>query len=84
MSSLARTLNTGLNLSSKISVVAGGSQGIGAGIAVRLARAGCSVVVIGRSKDRLQQVVEQCKAASTSSGSNSNASTFDFISADLR
>ena len=37
MSTLAKKLNAGLNLSSKLAVVAGGSQGIGAGIAVRLA-----------------------------------------------
>ena len=63
MSSLARTLNSGLNLSSKLSVVAGGSQGIGAGIAVRLAQAGSSVLVIGRSESRLAQVVDDCKRA---------------------
>lgn len=47
MSSYARNLNSGLNLSSKLAVVAGGSQGIGRGIAIRLARV--SIVTFSKS-----------------------------------
>jgi len=81
MSTLARRLNANLNLNTKLSVVAGGSQGIGQGIALRLAKAGSSVLVIGRSEERLKGVVEQCRRASDAAGGENK--TFDYISADL-
>ena len=37
MSTLAKKLNAALNLTSKLAVVSGGSQGIGAGVAMRFA-----------------------------------------------
>jgi NAD(P)-dependent dehydrogenase (short-subunit alcohol dehydrogenase family) len=45
-------------------VVAGGSQGIGAGIALRYALAGASVWVIGRSEERGQEIVKKLHSAS--------------------
>ena len=40
MSTFAKRMNATLDLTSKLAVVAGGSQGIGAGVAVRLAQVG--------------------------------------------
>ena len=45
-------------------VVAGGTQGIGAGIAMRFALAGASVWVIGRSEVRGAEVVKKLEQAS--------------------
>ncbi|KAL7009165.1 hypothetical protein EMMF5_001363 [Cystobasidiomycetes sp. EMM_F5] len=61
MSSLARRLNANLDLTSKLAVLVGGSQGIGAGVAVRFAQAGCSVIIVGRNEERMSQVIERCK-----------------------
>lgn len=44
MSSLARRLNANLDLTSKLAVLVGGSQGIGAGVAVRFAQVSLSRV----------------------------------------
>lgn len=43
----------GVDLSGKLAVVVGGSQGIGAAIAVGLARAGCRLVIAARDEQRL-------------------------------
>lgn len=50
-------------LGGSLSVVVGGSEGIGAAVAVGLARAGSTVVVGGRDLGRLQPTVEACEAA---------------------
>lgn len=55
MSTWARNLNAGLNLSSKLAVVAGGSRGIGRGIAIRLAK-------VRVASPQLQQQEDNAKA----------------------
>ncbi|PWN36156.1 NAD(P)-binding protein [Meira miltonrushii] len=50
-------------LSSSRAVVSGGSQGIGAGIALRFALAGASVWVVGRSEERGAEVVKKLQQA---------------------
>lgn len=49
---------------SQRAVVAGGTQGIGAGIALRFALAGASVWIIGRSEERGQEVMKKLQQAS--------------------
>ena len=52
-----------LGLSGKRALVAGSSSGIGAGIALGLAREGCEVIVHGRQQERADEVVGQIRAA---------------------
>jgi len=80
MTTIARRLNASLDLTSKLAVVAGGSQGIGAGVAVRFAKAGSSVVILGRNKTLLAQVVNECKRVAKDGPSGK---TFEYIEADL-
>jgi 3-oxoacyl-[acyl-carrier protein] reductase len=47
-----------INLSAKVAIVTGGGTGIGRGVALALADEGVRVVVCGRRKDRLDEVVE--------------------------
>lgn len=49
-------------LEGKVAVVTGSSQGIGRGIALELARAGCDVVITGRSRDKLGGVAAEIEA----------------------
>lgn len=44
-------------------LVTGASRGIGAAVAVELARRGCRVGLVARSEDELAAVAEQCRAA---------------------
>jgi len=78
MSARARIANAGLDLTDKTAVIAGGSQGIGAGIAIRFAQAGANIIIIGRSQDRLESVVSAARKVS-----KSTAQKFDYVSADL-
>lgn len=48
-----------MQLENRVAFVTGGSSGIGAASAVRLARAGAKVAILGRSEDELLQVVEK-------------------------
>ena len=52
-----------LELAGKQAVVVGGTAGIGRGVAVRLARAGCAVTIVGRSESRGANVVAEMAAA---------------------
>lgn len=56
------------SLEGRTAVVTGGSSGIGRGIAVALARAGASTVIVARGADRVEQTVQEltdagCRAA---------------------
>ncbi|MGB2958198.1 MAG: SDR family NAD(P)-dependent oxidoreductase, partial [Bacteroidota bacterium] len=66
------TGGTGLNtthrrplsmLTGKVAVITGASSGIGASLAIRLAREGCSVVLGARRMHKLQEVAGHAKAA---------------------
>jgi NAD(P)-dependent dehydrogenase (short-subunit alcohol dehydrogenase family) len=78
------------SLDGLVAVVTGGSSGIGQAIAGALARAGASVVVVARAKDRLAATVDDltaagCRAAYVSAdlGSRSGALTAAGQSADV-
>src|SRR4051794_32162263 len=47
----------------RVALVTGGSRGIGAAIVKRLAKEGLHVVALARNSDKLQQVVDEVKAA---------------------
>jgi len=67
------------DLSGKTAVCVGGSQGIGAGIAVEFARRNASVIIVGRQEDLMKKVVEELRKASRSD----NGKIFDYIKADV-
>ena len=46
----------------KVALVTGGSRGIGRGIAIELAKAGCDVAISGRDEDRLCSVAAEIEA----------------------
>ena len=52
-----------MSLAGKTAIVVGGTSGIGHGIALRLAQAGCSVTLVGRSEARGQKIVAELSAA---------------------
>jgi NAD(P)-dependent dehydrogenase (short-subunit alcohol dehydrogenase family) len=78
MSTQARKANNGIDLTGKTVVIAGGSQGIGAGIAMRFAQAGANIIVIGRSQERLEKVVSDGRKVA-----KSDDQKIDYVSADL-
>ena len=49
-------------LSRKVALVTGSSQGIGRGIALELARAGCDIVLTGRGESKLKAVASEIEA----------------------
>lgn len=57
-------MNAAVNLPGKQAVVTGGTSGIGKGIALALAKAHVSVTILGRNKERGQQIVEEMKKLS--------------------
>jgi NAD(P)-dependent dehydrogenase (short-subunit alcohol dehydrogenase family) len=65
-------------------VVVGGTSGIGEGIALRLAKANVSVTVVGRSKERGEEVVKRMTSitASTPTSSPNERSGHQFIQCD--
>lgn len=52
-----------INLSGKIALVTGSTRGIGRSVAHRLAQAGATVVVTGRSEDRAREVAKEIATA---------------------
>ena len=71
---VVRAANAQISLSGKTAIIVGGTSGIGRGLAVRLAEAGASVTIVGRSKERGAVVVEEMKqAASTSSSTGAHS-----------
>ena len=69
-----RAENAMVSLSGKTAVIVGGTSGIGRGLAVRLAKAGASVTIVGRSPTRGAEIVnEMNQVAGTSSSSGSHS-----------
>lgn len=56
-------LPTSLDLSDKVAIVTGASQGIGRGIALSLAQCGARVTLAARNGERLQETARQVEAA---------------------
>lgn len=54
----AEAASAAVSMIGKHAVVVGGTSGIGHGIALRLAKAGCSVTIVGRSASRGVAIVE--------------------------
>ncbi|GAC93132.1 short-chain dehydrogenase/reductase [Pseudozyma hubeiensis SY62] len=80
--------NASVDVSGQRALVAGGTQGIGAGIALRFALSGASVWLIGRSESRASEVLDLLNKASLeasrrSSSSSSSAADHQFFKADL-
>jgi short-subunit dehydrogenase len=56
-----------MQISGRVAIVTGGSSGIGAVVAVDLARRGATVVAVARREDKLAAAVERCRAHSPES-----------------
>ena len=56
-----------MTFEARIAIVTGASSGIGAAVALDLARRGARVVAVARRQDRLEAVVERCRAHSPES-----------------
>ena len=67
------------DLSGKVALVTGSSQGIGRGIALELARAGCNVVLAGRSEANLNSVAAELRSlgVKVAMPSNTKVSSLD-------
>lgn len=61
-----KVANAACSLLGKRALVVGGTNGIGMGIALRLAKAQASVTIVGRNEQRGQEVLEQMKRQSAS------------------
>ena len=57
-------------LDGMVAVVTGGSSGIGRSAAIAFARAGASVVAVGRSAARLEEAIAEAEKAGTASGAS--------------
>jgi len=61
------------SIAGRTAIVTGASRGIGRGIALRLGSVGCNVLVISRSSDASERVVDEIKAA----GGSASAAVID-------
>ena len=52
-----------MNLTGRVAVVTGASQGIGRACALKLAQCGASVALVARNQQRLEQVVQEIVSA---------------------
>jgi 3-oxoacyl-[acyl-carrier protein] reductase len=55
-------MNQNTSISGQSAVITGGSRGIGAGVAARLAEMGANTVILGRDRSALEAVAEQIHA----------------------
>ena len=62
MSTLREDSAVGMNLEGRVAAVTGGSRGIGREVAVGLARAGATVVLLARDPDRIDKAVAEMVA----------------------
>jgi len=74
----ARKVNSEADLTGKRALVVGGSSGCGLGVALVLARSGCSVTIVGRSPERGDAAADQIRQASPT------GAACEFISCDVR
>lgn len=65
-------------LQNKLVVISGGSQGLGASLAHECVAQGASVVVVARTRSKLEAVVESCKSARIN-----ETQTVEYVCADL-
>lgn len=72
------------SLAGKQGIVFGGTAGIGQAFAERMAAAGASVTIVGRSEPAAQKILEGIRATrEAKSGNHSAGATYEFIQADL-
>ena len=72
----AKVLSEGVSFAGKRALVVGGTAGIGHGIALRLAKAGCAVTIVGRSEERGNAIIdEMTKVSPDSAGGYSHGFT---------
>ena len=72
------------NLSGKVCIVTGGSQGIGKGIALQLGEAGAIVYITGRNKSNLEKAAQEVKERGAQKsiplqGNNSNKKSVTIV-----
>ena len=86
----ARAANAQVSLIGKNAVVVGGTSGIGQGLSIRLAKAGASVTIVGRSQKRGAAVLKEMQDAAPKGGVTGGdgegeacaTPTFRFVSCD--
>lgn len=78
--------NADIDISGQRALISGGTQGIGAGIALRFALAGASVWLIGRNEAKAGEVMETLRKASLEAQRRAKSDTpaeHEFFKADL-
>jgi len=73
-----KAANDALNLIGKNVLIVGGTQGIGAGLAIRFSQLGSSVVIAGRNEALANEVISQMKT-----NKKSETQEFKFIKVDV-